>query len=65
MMVLYMYRDSIEAGLGVVLCNEKGEVMAALAEKFPVPSLVELLEAMATWRLVLFILELNFCQSTY
>lgn len=32
-----MFGDSNEAGLGVVIRNDKGEVMAAFAEKIPLP----------------------------
>ncbi|XP_023886377.1 uncharacterized protein LOC111998512 [Quercus suber] len=48
-----------EAGLGFVIRNEKGEVMGSLAEKINKPDSVEVLEALATRRAVLFAVELG------
>ena len=55
-----VFKDSNEVGLGVVIRYDKGEVMAALAEKIPLPSSVELLESLAARRVVLFTVELGF-----
>ena len=42
-----VFKDSNEAGLGVVIQYDKGEVMAILAEKILLPTSVELLESLA------------------
>jgi len=39
-----MFHDSGEAGLGVVIRNHEGEVMASLSEKIPLPPSVTQLE---------------------
>ena len=44
------FADEEEAGISVVVRNELGQVMASLAEKLVMPSMVELLEAMAARR---------------
>lgn len=43
-----MFHATGEAGLGIVIQNHEGEVMAALLEKIPQPSLVTRLELLAT-----------------
>jgi len=55
-----MFVDTGEAGIGVVICNEFGEVMAALSEKIALSPLVETLELLATRRAVVFAMELRF-----
>ena len=52
-------KDSGEAGIGVVIRNEKGEVMGSLAEKIKKPDSVEVLEALAARRAILFATELG------
>ena len=47
-----VFKDSNEVGLGVVIRYDKGEVMAALAKKIPLPLSVELLESLAARRVV-------------
>ena len=54
-----LLEESGEAGLGVVIRNEKGEVMESLAEKINKPDSVEILEALAARRAVLFATELG------
>ena len=58
-----VFKDSNEAGLGVVIQYDKGEVMATLAEKILLPTSVELLESLAARRAVLFTVELGFNQA--
>ena len=56
-----VFTESNEAGLGIVVRNEKGEVMASLAEKIGMPlGGVEVIEAMATRRAILLAVELGF-----
>ena len=47
------------AGLGVVIRNSEGLVIAALSERVPLPPLVDDLEAMAWRRLVTFAIEIG------
>lgn len=60
-----VFKDSNEAGLGVVIQYDKGEVMATLAEKILLPTSVELLESLAARRAVLFTVELGFNQAIF
>ena len=56
-----VFADSDEARLGVVVRNEKGEVMASLAEKITLPfGGVEVIEAMAARKAILLAVELGF-----
>ncbi|XP_075664873.1 uncharacterized protein LOC142634467 [Castanea sativa] len=57
-----MLKDSGKAGIGVVIRNENGEVMASLAEKITKPDCVEVLEALAARRAILFAIELGLQQ---
>ena len=47
-----MFAESDQAGIGVVVRNHRGQVMAALAEKIPKPASTEILEVLATRRAV-------------
>ena len=58
-----MFPDTGEAGIGVVIRNREGEVMAALFEKIPQPFLVTLLELLAARRAAIFIHEVGLCNS--
>lgn len=49
-----------EVRIGIVVRNEKGKVMASLAEKIHVPSSVEVLEVLAVRRATIFTVELGF-----
>ncbi|XP_030945916.1 uncharacterized protein LOC115970418 [Quercus lobata] len=60
-----VFSESGEAGIGVVVRNAKGEVIAALAEKILYPGSVEMLEALAARRAVNFIVELGFAGSEF
>ena len=54
-----VFEDLGEAGIGVVVRNATGEVLAALSEKIPYPSLVDLVEILAARRAAWFIVELG------
>ncbi|XP_050260115.1 uncharacterized protein LOC126705266 [Quercus robur] len=54
-----------EAGIGVVIRNEFGEVMAALSEKIAFPSSVETLELLAARRAAVFVVELGLQQISF
>ena len=60
-----MFGDSNEARLGVVIRNDKGEVMAALAENIPLPYSMVSLERLAARRAILFVVDLGFSQSIF
>lgn len=60
-----MLDESDEAGLGVIICNSAGEVMAALSEKIKeLPSVVTL-ELLAASRATNFVHETGFHQSSF
>ena len=54
-----VFEESGEAGIGVVVRNGNGEVLAALLEKIPYPGTVELVEILVAKRVVRFIVELG------
>ena len=60
-----MFLESDQAGIGVVVRNQAGQVMAALLERIQKPDSVEILEALAARRAVQFTLELGFKQSVF
>ena len=60
-----MFEDSQEASIGAVVRNSHGEVLMPLAKKIPKPSLVFLLETLASRRAMLFVHELSFCRSSF
>ena len=47
------------AGLGIVLCNATGKVIAALSQRVPLPSLVAMVEALAYRRVMEFAKEIS------
>ena len=54
-----MFRDTDEAGLGVVVRDHQGRVMASMSEKTKLPSSSDEVEAMAAVRAITFALELH------
>ena len=54
-----MFGKSEVAGVGVIVRNSKGEVMAALAKKIKKPPSVDVLELLAARRAALFSQELG------
>ena len=60
-----MFADTSEAGIGVVIQNEFGEVMAALSEKIALPSSVETLELLAARRATVIAMELGLQQISF
>ena len=53
------------AGIGIVVRNELGQVMASLAEKLAMPPTVEILEALAARRAMVFMEELGLCRAIF
>lgn len=60
-----VFDDLNSAGIGVVVRNSQGDIMAALSEQIPMPSSVLMLETLAARRAVLFIHELGFNSSSF
>ena len=60
-----MFVESDQAGIGVVVRNNRGQVMAALAEKIPKPTSTIILEVPVARRAVQFIHELGFAHSIF
>jgi len=54
-----IFEDISAVGIGVVVRNEHGEIIAAMAEKIPLPDSVFTLETLAARRAVLFVQELS------
>ena len=57
--------DEEKAGIGVVVRNDRGQVMGFLAEKIEMPPTVEVLEVMATRRAMIFMEELGFRHAVF
>ena len=60
-----MFKESNEAGIEMVVRNQDGRVMAAIAKKIHHPPSVEILEFLAARRAVLFASELGFLQIIF
>ncbi|XP_030941499.1 uncharacterized protein LOC115966398 [Quercus lobata] len=57
--------DEEKAGIGVVVRNDLGQVVGSLAEKIEMPSTMEVLEAMAARRAMLFMEELGLRHAVF
>ena len=60
-----MFPKSDQAGIGVVVRNQVGQVMAVLSKRIQKPGSAEILEALAGRRAIQFILELGFKQPVF
>ena len=60
-----IFKDINAAGLGVVIRNDRGKVLAAMAEKIPIPNLVLTLEILAARRVVQFVHEVGISSSIF
>lgn len=60
-----IFDDLSAAGMGVVVRNSQGEILAALSGKIPIPSSVLMVETLAARRAVLFIHELGMHSSSF
>jgi len=54
-----------KAGIGVVVRNDLDQVMGSLVEKIEMPSIVEVLEALAARRAMIFMEELGLRQAIF
>ena len=59
------FAEEEEAGIGIVVRDELGQVMGSLAEKIALPSTVEVLEPMAARRAMIFTDELGLRQAIF
>ena len=57
-----IFQGSAEAGLGSIIRNDRGLVMAALMQVIPLPTSVEIVEVLAARRALIIALELGFDQ---
>ena len=55
-----VFREDQETGIRVVICNNEGQMLAALSEKVIMPTIVEILEMLAARRATVFARELRF-----
>ncbi|XP_030940020.1 uncharacterized protein LOC115964934 [Quercus lobata] len=55
-----VFQDRNEAGLGVIIRNDHGLIMAALTQTIPLPTSVEMVEVLAARRALIFAWELSF-----
>ena len=60
-----VFAESEEAGIGVIIRDFQGLVIAALAEKIPYPGSVEVLEALAARRAARFVVEVGLTASEF
>ena len=58
------FADQGRAGIGVVVRNSEGAVMAALSQRLPLPTTVAQVEALAARKAVEFALEIGFSRVT-
>ena len=54
-----MFEDRKLAGLGIVIRDKSGLIIAALSQKIPLPSLVDMVEALAVRRALIFAHEIS------
>ena len=59
------FEDTNEASIREVVCNYKGEVLAAMSGKISLPSLVVMVEVMAARRVVQFVVEIGSSHSIF
>nr|POE91501.1 hypothetical protein CFP56_14609 [Quercus suber] len=55
-----VFKEQAEAGLGFIIRNDRGLVMAALTQSIPLPTSMEMVEVLAARRTLLFAKELGF-----
>ena len=55
-----MFNEQDEAGIGVIICNSMGEVMAALSKKIKKPPIVDILELLVAKQAMWLSLEMGF-----
>ena len=55
-----MFRESREAGLGVIVCDSQGRALASLSKKVILPPSIDDVEALAVVKTIHFAQELGF-----
>ena len=58
-----IFADQGKAGIGVVICNLEGAVMASMSQQIPLPATVAQVEALAARRATEFALEIGITQA--
>ena len=59
------FAEEEDSGIGIVVRNDLGQVMASLAEKLAMPPTVEILETMAARRAMIFMEELGLRRAIF
>ena len=57
-----IFKEQGRVGIGVVICNSDGAVLASLSQQIPLPTTVAQVEALAAWRAAKFALEIGIDQ---
>ena len=60
-----VFQETNEAGIGVVIWNDEGEVLGALSEKIALPGSVVMVEMLAARRAIQFALEIGITHSVF
>ena len=60
-----VFEDLNATGIGVVVCDSHGEVLATLVEIIPLPSSIHVLETLAARRAIHFVQELGMHSSVF
>ena len=60
-----IFKEEQESGIGVVIRNNKGQVLAALSKKVTIPATVEILEMLAARKAATFARDLGFSQVCF
>ena len=60
-----MFAETGRAGLGVVIRNSDGAVMASLSQQIPQPTMMAQVEALAARRAVEFALEIGITSAVF
>ena len=60
-----MFEEINAAKIGVVARNDRGEVLAAMTERTPIPESVVILKTMVARRVVQFALEVGFLNAVF
>ncbi|XP_050258927.1 uncharacterized protein LOC126703917 [Quercus robur] len=55
-----LFAEENKVGLGIIICNDDGLVIAALTQQIPLPTSVEMVEVLAACRALWFAKELGF-----
>ncbi len=54
-----LFKETNEGGIGVVICDNAGQVIATLSQRIQTPQSMEMIEALASRRAILFAKEIG------